>query len=210
MRFAELDAVTVDGYGTLLTLVDPVPRLREALAGRGVNRSPDEIRYAFATEVGYYRPRAHLASTPTALAELRRECTSVFLRALDTPLPAVSFVDSFIAALEFGPVAGAVDALERLAHRGLRLAVVANWDCGLGEHLERAGLDRYFDAVVTSAEAGTPKPAPAIFRLALARLAAEPARSIHIGDEDVDRDGARAAGMLFAPAPLHTAVAGWT
>jgi len=25
MRFADLDAVTVDGYGTLVRLVDPVP-----------------------------------------------------------------------------------------------------------------------------------------------------------------------------------------
>ena len=32
MRFADLDAVTVDGYGTLLTLLDPVPRLVGSLA----------------------------------------------------------------------------------------------------------------------------------------------------------------------------------
>ena len=32
MRFAELDAVTVDGYGTLVRLVDPVPALARALA----------------------------------------------------------------------------------------------------------------------------------------------------------------------------------
>ena len=34
MRFAELDAVTVDGYGTLVRLLDPVPSLVRSLAKR--------------------------------------------------------------------------------------------------------------------------------------------------------------------------------
>jgi HAD superfamily hydrolase (TIGR01509 family) len=210
MRFAELEAVTVDGYGTLLTLADPIRRLIDTLAAHGVSCSAEEVAKAFAAEVRHYRPRAHRASNQKTLAALRHECTDVFLTALGNPLPTRQFVDPFIAALEFEPVAGAAAVLDALTERGLRLAVVANWDCTLSEHLDRAGLLGHFDAVVTSAEAGVPKPDPAIFRLALARLDAHATRALHIGDEPADREGAHAAGMRFAPAPLRTAFEDWT
>ena len=89
------------------------------------------------------------------------------------------------------------------------LAVAANWDCSLRGHLERLGVDGLFSAVVTSAEAGAAKPDPAVLRLALERLGADPGRALHVGDEDVDEEAARAAGMRFAPAPLETAFTGW-
>ena len=105
---------------------------------------------------------------------------------------------------------GAVETLDRLRGRGLDLAVVSNWDVGLTEHLERIGAGRLFSTVVTSAEAGAAKPDPAVFRLALERLGVEPARALHVGDEDEDEQGAAAAGMRFAPAPLATAFADWS
>src|SRR5437762_2395357 len=82
MRFADLDAVTVDGYGTLLTLTGPVGGLRTALARHGVERVDGEVAAAFASEAAYYRPRAHLGRDATSLARLRVECTAVFLAAL--------------------------------------------------------------------------------------------------------------------------------
>ena len=36
------------------------------------------------------------------------------------------------------------------------------------------------------------------------------ARALHVGDEDEDEQGAAAAGVRFAPAPLATAFAGWS
>ena len=83
MRFAELEAVTVDGYGTLLQLIDPVPVLRRALASRGVDRSEAEIGRAFRVEVSYYRPHALEGRDAATLAALRRDCVEVFLAALD-------------------------------------------------------------------------------------------------------------------------------
>ena len=70
-------------------------------------------------------------------------------------------------------------------------------------NLRRLGLDA---TVVTSAEAGAPKPAPAIFLLALKRLGVHPERAAHVGDSPADEEGARAAGMQFQPAPLAEAV----
>jgi putative hydrolase of the HAD superfamily len=209
MRFADLDAVTVDGYGTLLTLTGPVAELRTTLARHGIERTDAEVAAAFASEAAYYRPRAHLGRDAVSLAQLRLECTAVFLAALDAPLDAAGFAGEFVAALEFEPVPGAVETLTALRDRGLGLAVVANWDCALPEHLARLALDRHFSTVVTSAEAGAPKPDPAPFRLALERLGVDAARAVHVGDEEVDELGAAAAGMRFAPAPLASAFEGW-
>jgi FMN phosphatase YigB (HAD superfamily) len=209
MRFAELDAVTVDGFGTLVTLEDPVPALRRALVEYGVERSPAQVASAFADEAAYYRPHAHLGRDAETLAALRRDCVCVFLEALEADLDAGSFTPSFLDALHFSPVAGAVETLEALRRRGLALAVVANWDCALPRHLHELGLSALFAAVVTSAEAGVPKPDPAPFLLALERLGSEPARTLHVGDEPADELGARAAGLHFAPAPLDEAFEGW-
>jgi putative hydrolase of the HAD superfamily len=210
MRFAELDAVTVDGYGTLLQLTDPVPALRAALAECDVERSDEEVAHAFGAEVAHYRPRAHEGRDPASLAALRRDCVDVFLRGLGSPVGAAEFVDAFIDALVFEPVPGAADTLRTLREHDLGLGVVANWDCDLPRHLERLGLDGLVDTVVTSARAGVPKPDPAIFELALQELGVAPGRALHVGDEPIDEEGARAAGLAFAPAPLSSAFAGWS
>ena len=114
-----------------------------------------------------------------------------------------------MGAIVMEPEPGAVETLHSLRARGLELAVVSNWDIGLGEHLERLGLASLFSAIATTAEAGAPKPEPAVFLLALERLGVDAARALHVGDEPGDEEGAAAAGMRFAPAPLATAFEGW-
>jgi putative hydrolase of the HAD superfamily len=210
MRFADLDAVTVDGYGTLVTLLDPVPELCRALAEHDVERSPDLVRRAFRAEVDYYKPRAPNGRDPETLAALRLDCTRVYLDAAEAGVDPESFVDSFMGSIAFEPLAGALETVEALRARGLEVAVVSNWDIGLAEHLERIGAAPLFAAIVTTAEAGAAKPDPAVFRLALERLGVEAERALHVGDEEEDERGALAAGMRFAPAPLAAAFQGWT
>jgi len=205
MRGMELDAVTIDALGTLITLADPVEPLRAALAARGVARTDSEVRRAFAAEVAYYIPRSHEGRDEATLALLRRECVRVFLEAAGAELDEGEFTAAFLASLVFEVVPGAADACRSFTAAGLRLAVVSNWDVGLAEHLADLGLDTLAETVVTSAEAGAPKPAPAVFELALARLRATPARAVHVGDAPADQEGARAAGMRFEPAPLADA-----
>jgi HAD superfamily hydrolase (TIGR01549 family) len=200
-----VEAVTIDAYGTLLRLRDPVPRLQAALAGRGVERDDEAVRRAFAAEVELYAGRSHEGRDEASLALLRLDCAGVFLRAAGAGLDAASFVDAFVGALEFEAEPGAADACRALADAGIRLAVVSNWDVGLHDHLAALGLDRLLDAVVTSAEAAAPKPSPQVFELALARLGATADRTVHVGDADVDAEGARAAGLRFEPAPLADA-----
>jgi putative hydrolase of the HAD superfamily len=198
------EAVTIDAYGTLVTLRDPVPALRRALAGRGVDRNDDDVRAAFAAEVAYYGPRSHEARDAHSLAAFQAACARVFVEAVEADV--ADFTDEFGAALEFAELPGARDACLELRRAGIATAVVSNWDIGLLAHLERLGLAEAVDAVVTSAEAGARKPAPDVFLLALARLDAQPAGSVHVGDQPDDEAGARSAGMRFEPAPLADAV----
>ena len=203
----DVEAVTVDAYGTLVTLSDPVPSLRAALADHGFERDRDTVGRAFRAEVEYYAEHAHEGRDKATLSRLRRDCAAVFLAAARVDLDPAAFVRSFMGALTFVPVDGAVDACRVLADAGLKLAVVSNWDVGLHDHLRAIGLDSLVDAVVTSAEAGAPKPSPAIFALALRRLCTTADRAVHVGDETADVDGARAAGVRFEPAPLRDAAA---
>ena len=203
----DVEAVTIDAFGTLVALRDPVPALRHALADRGVARSEDEVRAAFREEVSYYVERSHEGRDEPTLALLRRDCAAVFLAAAGAGLDPDEFAPAFVGALEFETLPGAAEACRSLAVRGLRLAVVSNWDAGLREHLHRLGLTGVVDAVVTSAEAGAPKPAPQIFELALERLRAPAGRTVHVGDSEADADGAHAAGLRFEPAPLPAAAA---
>jgi putative hydrolase of the HAD superfamily len=205
MRPVELEAVTIDAYGTLVTLRDPVPALREALAARGVARTDGEVRHAFETEARYYVERSHEGRDEATLALLRRDCAGVFLGAARAELDPAEFAPAFVGSLEFAEVPGARAAVFALADAGLRLAVVSNWDVALHHHLATLGLDGLLDAVVTSAEAGAPKPAPAVFELALARLGVDAAHAVHVGDSGADAEGARAAGLRFEPAPLADA-----
>jgi putative hydrolase of the HAD superfamily len=201
----DVEAVTIDAFGTLVALDDPVPRLRAALGARGVERGDDEVARAFAAEVAYYVPHSHEGRDEATLAQLRRDCAAIFLEAAQAEIPAEAFVDDFLGSLRFRLLDGAGGACRRLAGAGLRLAVVSNWDIGLHEHLAALGLDRLVDTVVTSAEAGAPKPDPAIWRLAFARLGVEAESAVHVGDSEEDADGAHAAGLRFEPAPLPTA-----
>ena len=203
---SDLDGVTVDALGTLVEIGDPVPHLETALAARGVARSADEIASAFRVEADYYRSRIGEAGAwdGDEITGLRRDCAQVFLSALAVPLAPEAFAPAFVDAMPFRLAGGAAETLAALKRAGLALACVSNWDPTLGERLEELGVAHFFDAVVTSAEAGAAKPDPHIFRVALARLGIAPSRALHIGDDEADREGALAAGLSFAPPPLVT------
>jgi FMN phosphatase YigB (HAD superfamily) len=195
VRAAELDAVTLDAHGTILRVVDPVPRLQELLPGH----EPAAIAGAFAAEAGFYREHAGRGLDARSLDRLRVECVDVFNRQLGSSLSVAEYID----AIRFDVLPGGVDALTRLRRLGLSLAVVGNWDVSLHERLQEAGLAGFFATVVHAAG----KPDPAGLLLALDRLGVRPSRALHVGDEDADEQAARAAGMHFAPAPLPAAVA---
>jgi HAD superfamily hydrolase (TIGR01493 family) len=201
---ADFDAITVDAFGTLVELTDPVGRLREALAARGVERDEAGVAAAFQAEVAYYLVHKVEGADDESLADLRRRCSQVFLEGAACDLDPAEFAPAFVEALVFRPLDGVPEALMALRAVGLELACVTNWDVGIAEQLRRAGLAHHLSAIVSSAEVGAEKPDPRVFAAAVARLHVSPERTLHVGDEEGDEEGARAAGLSFAEAPLAT------
>jgi HAD superfamily hydrolase (TIGR01509 family) len=206
LNAAELDAVTIDAFGTLVTLVDPVPALTAALAERGVARDRDTVVAAFRAEAAHYGEHAGEGHDEDGLVRLQRDCAHVFLEAAGVDLDATEFAPVYAGAMRFELLPNVVDCVERLRSLGLELAVVANWDLTLRRLLVEIGLARHFRAVVHAAR----KPAPDGLLSALAQLGVEPARALHVGDDEADERAAHAAGVRFAPAPLAAAVASLT
>jgi HAD superfamily hydrolase (TIGR01509 family) len=195
VRAADIDAVTLDAHGTMLGVVDPLPRLCELLP----DHDPVAIAEAFRAEGRFYREHVGRGTDASSLAGLQEECVGVFNRALGSRLTAEQYVDT----IRFELLPGVVESLERLRSLGLSLAVAGNWDFSLHERLAQHGLAGFFATVVHAAR----KPDPDGLRLALSRLQVRPGRALHIGDEDADEQAARAVGMHFARTPLVDAVA---
>jgi putative hydrolase of the HAD superfamily len=87
-------------------------------------------------------------------------------------------------------------ALEELAGRGVTLGVVSNFEPWLADILALQGIDHLFATVVISGVLGVAKPDPAIFQAALAEAGADPAATVHVGDQPAnDVAAARAVGI---------------
>lgn len=204
MRFAELDAVTIDAFGTLIELVDPIPSLAAALRNHGIRRTDEQIAEAFATEGRYYRAHIHEGADEKGLRDLHARCAGVFLEAVGAELDPEDFAPEYVGCLRFRAIDGVVPALEALRSRGLALAVVGNWDITVHRWLADLGLSRYFSLVLHASR----KPDPAGLKRALDELDVRPERAVHIGDEWADEEAAAGAGMHYLPAPLAEAIAG--
>jgi HAD superfamily hydrolase (TIGR01509 family) len=90
---------------------------------------------------------------------------------------------------------GAVEAVERAARRyPLGLASSANRPL-IDLALSQSGLDRYFQATVSSEEVARGKPAPDVYLEAARRLSIEPSEAVAVEDSHNGILAAVAAGM---------------
>jgi putative hydrolase of the HAD superfamily len=182
-------AVFLDALGTIVELEPPWVSLRERIPAEV---SDERLVAAVRVEMGYYREHAHQGRDVASLADLRQRCARVLSRELEVEVTADELVDS----VRLTAYPDAVPALTALRGRGLRLVAVSNWDCSLGTVLEGCGLAELLDSAISSAEAGAPKPDPAIFSAALEVVGCEPGEALHVGDtREEDVVGARAAGI---------------
>jgi HAD superfamily hydrolase (TIGR01509 family) len=98
-------------------------------------------------------------------------------------------------------IAGAEEAVKRLAKRWpLALASSSNREL-IDLVLESSGLHRYFEASVSSEEVARGKPAPDVFLEAARRLRAEPTRCAAVEDSENGILAAKAAGMRTIAIP---------
>jgi HAD superfamily hydrolase (TIGR01509 family) len=96
---------------------------------------------------------------------------------------------------------GAVEAVERMAG-SFRLAVASSANRELIDlALSLSGLDRSFEASVSSEEVERGKPAPDVYLEAARRLGVEPKNSAAVEDSTNGLLSAKAAGMLVVAVP---------
>ncbi len=190
-------AVLFDASGTLIRLRPPAPLLRTALRDEGFTHPEARVAAALRAEIAYYLAHHHEASDDRTLQALRRECASILGDALGGHHPPTErLAQILIGSLQFELFPDVHPTLDGLSARGLLLAVVSNWDCGLLDVLAGLGVADRFAAIVPSADVGVPKPQPAVFEAALRRLRVEPSEAIHVGDRpETDAAGAAAAGI---------------
>ena len=170
------DAVLLDLYDTLVW--SDWPSWRQRIADRaGV--APERIGEAYditrtARSVGSYRdPDAELAAVLEA---------------------AGAVPDPFGGTAQIYP--DSLPVVRELRARGVRTALVSNCSYNTRPLVDSLGLESEFDAVILSFEAGTMKPEPQIYRLALEMLGTvDPSRAVFVDDQVRYCDGAAALGI---------------
>lgn len=104
--------------------------------------------------------------------------------------------DAFRAPERWRLFPDVVPTLERLRREGVRTGVVSNWDSRLPAILDSLGIAGYFEEIGVSGVEGVEKPSPELFHVVLSRMGADPAETIHVGDDPLcDVEGAMRAGV---------------
>lgn len=96
------------------------------------------------------------------------------------------------------PLPGVQRTLEQLRRRGLKLGVLSDCERGadaLAEFLDRLGLGGQFQAVVSSFDLDSVKPAPQNYLAACRTLGVTVERAAFVGHDQEELDGAVSAGM---------------
>jgi putative hydrolase of the HAD superfamily len=203
-----LRAILFDAAGTLIELRESVGETYSRVARDfGVSLPAWRIDDAFSRVLAQAPPRVFAAATPVETegrerAWWRDVVRSTFLAA-DSSARFCDFdayFDVLYAVFSEPPAwrcrPGCRSALNALRARGLALGVVSNFDRRLPRILAGLELAPLFDVVVLPSDAGTEKPDPRIFALALQQLKVPAEDAVFVGDSHSrDLVGARATGM---------------
>ena len=180
--------MTFDCYGTLVNF-NLTPATLDALGKRldGVDQDAFFVRFAevrYEEVLGAYRP----------YKEVLRQSLRRVMEEFGLPYRA-SDGDAMVAAVPtFGPFPEVPDALRRLKTQ-TKLAIITNSDDDLIPHnVKRIGVE--FDRVITSQQAGSYKPSPAVFDYVLGQLGCNPSDILHV-----------AQGFEYDIVPAHAV--GW-
>ncbi|MFN0086250.1 MAG: HAD-IA family hydrolase [Blastocatellia bacterium] len=199
------EVVFFDAAGTLIEVRGGVGEIYARFARRhGVEASSARIQAGFMRAFRGQPPMAFPAGTPAdRLRALEYAWWRTMAREVFAEFDFSGFDAFFTEVFEFFRTAEAwyvfddvVPTLTALRERGVRVAVISNFDSRLDDLLRALGLDSYFEAVHLSTRVGAEKPDPAIFRAALSHHRIAPEQALHIGDRaEADVAGAMAAGI---------------
>jgi putative hydrolase of the HAD superfamily len=89
-----------------------------------------------------------------------------------------------------------IPVMKKLKEVDMKIGLITNLEIDMKPICSGLGLDPYLDFIVTSGEAGSDKPQPEIFMLALNKAGVEASEVVHIGDQyKIDAVGAMNVGI---------------
>ncbi|MBL67286.1 MAG: HAD family hydrolase [Verrucomicrobiales bacterium] len=188
-----IKAITLDVGGTL---IEPWPSVghvyAEVAAQHGVNVDPAVLNQQF---VAAWHAGREFDYSREAWAGLVDE---VFA-GLSSELPSQTFFaelyERFAEADTWRMFEDVRPALACLKERGMRMAVLSNWDERLRSLLDRLELTRLFEEIFVSAEMELTKPDGRLFDAVAERMGVEGSAILHVGDSRrEDLKGALSAG----------------
>ena len=200
-----IQAITFDAAGTLMGVAEPVGETYARFARDwGASLSPEALAVGFREVFPTMPPMAFPGLDEAARLRAERAWWHELVARVVRPAGDVPRFDEYFDAL-FTHYAGAGawraypeahEALRRAHERGLRVAVISNFDSRLPPILHELGFESLLDTVVYSTGCGAAKPDARIFRQALETMGATADTTLHVGDSlDADYHGARLAGI---------------
>ncbi|UCC17454.1 MAG: HAD-IA family hydrolase [Dehalococcoidales bacterium] len=202
-------AVFFDWFNTLATYHPPREELQsQAIREFGFNVSAEQVKPALLDadklvfdENAKYPLRLRSKEEQAAIY-VRYE--TLLLKNIDIDLSdEVSTVEKIFQRVEelYGNIGfvlydDVIPMMKKLRDKDLKIGLITNLEIDMRPVCSELGLDPYLDLIVTSGEAGSDKPQPEIFLLALKKAGVEASEAIHIGDQyKIDAVGAVAAGI---------------
>lgn len=180
-----------DAYGTLFDVHSAVTRLSHRL-GEKAERLSDLWRTKQLEYTWIHAATAHRATFWQLTERSLDYAIAATGMAIDDTTRA-ALLDAYRELDAFGEVGPVLRALKQ---RGARLAVLSNGDPDLLERaIDSAGLDGLFEYVLSAADAGTFKPDPMVYRLAVEAFDAGPAAIWFCSSNRWDIAGASTFGM---------------
>lgn len=166
----------------------------------------DEVRQTWAAEHGRAWSQADQAAVMGANS---LGWAGIIRERLELDLPDQQIVEEIVAAMveryrtRGAPrIAGAVDAVQRLAATGLPLAIASSsHQAVIDAALNSLGISNLFRVVVASDEVAHGKPAPDVYLLTARRLGVDPTGCLVVEDSLNGVLAGRAAGMTVALVP---------
>jgi putative hydrolase of the HAD superfamily len=179
-------AVLLDAAETLFTTRGSVGEIYADVARRyGSQAEPEAIQAAF---VRHFR-----GAGPTSVEDQKRWWKDIVYHVFSDVGMVENFdeffdrvYDMFRGSQGWRLFPETVEVLERLKRMGLKIGIISNFDTRLYSVLEGLGIRHFFDAVITSSEAGYAKPSPQIFQAATHSLGVRPSEILVVGDSPHD------------------------
>ncbi|MEZ4403623.1 MAG: HAD family hydrolase [Kofleriaceae bacterium] len=192
-----ITAVTFDAGQTLIELDGEL--LASRLAERGVAATPAALVAAQVPAWQHYeavvRAGGHDQPWQAFMAALLGRAAAVDA-AQAAALAAWLWTEQPRRNLWRRAVPGMIELVRELRAAGVTVGVLSNSEGRLAELFTEIGWADEFAAVIDSGVVGVAKPDPAIFQIALARLGAAAATTVHVGDSwAADVLGARQVGL---------------